>query len=120
MFDFINGCWTGLCRYILRPPLAKDRLKKVGGNDYELKLKTPWSDGTTSLRLSSMELLERLTSLILPPKAHQVIYPVCFSFKMEKESDAAVYQGHDGTKIGEAIVAIVEKEGKGKYGCVST
>jgi hypothetical protein len=30
----------GLCRYILRPPLAKDRLRKVGGNDYELKLKT--------------------------------------------------------------------------------
>ena len=45
---------------------------------------------------------------------------VCFSFKMEKESDAAVYEGHEGTEIGETIVAIVEKEGKGKYGCVST
>ena len=69
----------GLCRYILRPPLAKDRLRKVGGNDYELTLKTPWADGTTSLRLSSMELMERLTSLIPPPKAHQVIYHGVFA-----------------------------------------
>ena len=69
----------GLCRYILRPPLAKDRLRKVDGNEYELKLKTPWADGTTSLRLSSMELLERLTSLIPPPKAHQVIYHGIFA-----------------------------------------
>ena len=69
----------GLCRYILRPPLAKDRLRKVGGNDYELKLKTPWADGTTSLRLSSMEVMERLTSLIPPPKVHQVIYHGVFA-----------------------------------------
>ena len=69
----------GLCRYILRPPLAKDRLRKMDGNEYELKLKTPWADGTTSLRLSSMELLERLTSLIPPPKAHQVMYHGIFA-----------------------------------------
>ena len=52
----------GLGRYILRPLLAKDGLNKGCGNEYELKLKTPWADGTTSLRLSSMELLERLPS----------------------------------------------------------
>ena len=44
----------------------------------------------------------------------------CISFEMEEEGASAVYEGPEGTEIGEAIVAIVEKEGEGKYGCVST
>jgi hypothetical protein len=38
---------------------------------------------------------------------------------MEEEGASVVYEGHEGTEIGEEIVAIVEKEGEGKYGCVS-
>ena len=54
----------GLCRYIMRPPLAKDRLKPLGDGSYDLRLKTPWADGTTSLRLTAMEVMERLASLV--------------------------------------------------------
>jgi hypothetical protein len=34
-----------LCKYILRPPLANDRLKILDDGDVRLELKKPWSDG---------------------------------------------------------------------------
>ena len=61
-----------LCRYIARPPLAKDRLERLDDGDYRLRLKTAWSDGTTSLKLSGLEVMERLASIVPPPRANQV------------------------------------------------
>ena len=63
----------------MRPPLAKDRLKSLGDGNYDLRLKTPWADGTTSLRLSRLEVMERLASLVPPPRAHQVLYHGLFA-----------------------------------------
>jgi len=40
-----------LCRYILRPPIANDRLVKRSDGRFELRLKRAWSDGTTHLVL---------------------------------------------------------------------
>ena len=37
-------------------------------------LKRAWSDGTTALELSPSELVEKLTALVPPPHANQVIY----------------------------------------------
>jgi hypothetical protein len=34
-----------LCRYILRPPLANDRLRIVDDSHVRLDFKKPWSDG---------------------------------------------------------------------------
>jgi Putative transposase len=36
-----------LCRYITRPALANDRVQINAAGQVELKLKTPWRDGTT-------------------------------------------------------------------------
>ena len=36
-----------LCRYILRPPLANDRLHILPGDKVQLDFKRPWSDGTS-------------------------------------------------------------------------
>ena len=47
-----------LCRYIARPPLAKSRLVDDGGGEYRVLLKTPWSDGTSSIQLTKWELME--------------------------------------------------------------
>jgi hypothetical protein len=63
-----------LCRYLLRPPLANDRLQLLDSGDVLLKLKTRWSDGTTHLRLSPTELLERLCALIPKPRTNLVLY----------------------------------------------
>ena len=47
-----------LCRYIARPPLAKSRLiSDEEESEYRILLKTPWSDGTTSIQVGLLELM---------------------------------------------------------------
>ena len=63
-----------LCRYVARPPLAAGRLKRIDDERLTFALKTPWDDGTTHLILSPMELLEKLASLVPPPRVNLVRY----------------------------------------------
>jgi hypothetical protein len=63
-----------LCRYILRPPLAKDRLQRGDDGNVVVGLKRVWSDGTSALVLSPSALVERLVALVPPRRANQVIY----------------------------------------------
>jgi len=63
-----------LCNYVARPPLAQGSLQKLSAEEYAFKLKTPWSDGTTHLILSPMELIEKLAALVPPPRANLVRY----------------------------------------------
>jgi len=63
-----------LCRYILRPPLAKGRLERREDGTVVVGLKRAWSDGTTALELTPSELVEKLAALVPPPHANQVIY----------------------------------------------
>lgn len=44
-----------------------------------LKLKTRWADGTTHLRLSPQQLLERLAALIPRPRTNQLLYHGVFA-----------------------------------------
>lgn len=50
------------------------QLTKDLADEYTFKLKTPWSDGTTHLLLSGMELLEKISALIPPPRVNLVRY----------------------------------------------
>lgn len=68
-----------LCRYILRPPIANDRLRKLPDGRFELRLKKPWSDGTTHLVFDGVELLARLVALIPPPRVHMIRYHGVFA-----------------------------------------
>ncbi len=63
-----------LCKYILRPPLANDRLKILDGGDVRLELKRPWSDGTSSVDLAPLALIARLAAIVPPPRRHVVRY----------------------------------------------
>ena len=63
-----------LCRYVARPPLARERLEERLDGRLALKLKTRWRDGTTHIVMERSELVERLVPLIPPPRAHQVRY----------------------------------------------
>ena len=58
-----------LCRYILRPPIANDRLSRLSNGKISLELKRPWSDGTTHIIFTDEELMEKLISLIFPPRS---------------------------------------------------
>ena len=61
-----------LCRYVARPPLSHARLKRHDDGDIALALKTPWSDGTSHVLLSELELVEKLAALVPTPNANLV------------------------------------------------
>jgi Putative transposase len=71
-----------LLRYCARPPFALERLHAPTGiaalasNDSRLvyRLPKPAPDGRTELRLTPLELLERLARLIPPPRIHRHRY----------------------------------------------
>jgi len=63
-----------LCRYILRPPLAENRLRRLADGRVRLELKRPWSDGTTYLLFEPVELPEKLAALTPRPEINLVLY----------------------------------------------
>jgi len=63
-----------LCKYIMRPPLAQDRLTHRSGGLLQLELKHAWKDGTQALVFEPQELISRLVAMVPPPRAHQLRY----------------------------------------------
>jgi hypothetical protein len=61
-----------LCRYITRPALSDERVQLNGAGHVELKLKTPWRDGTTHLVVSPLEFTQRLVALVPRPRLHLI------------------------------------------------
>lgn len=62
-----------LCRYILRPPFAQERLRLRSDGRIALELKTPWHDGTRELVFEPLELLERLAAMTPRPETNLLI-----------------------------------------------
>ena len=63
-----------VCRYALRPPVARDRLHQTGTGDVALELRRPWSDGTTHLVFAPVAFLARLAVLVPRPRVNLVLY----------------------------------------------
>ena len=76
-----------LCKYILRPPLANDRLKILDDQTVRLDFKKPWSDGTACVDLAPLALIARLAALVPPPKRHTVRYFGVLSSHATSRSD---------------------------------
>jgi hypothetical protein len=68
-----QGCEL-LCRYVLRGPLAADRVERLDDDHVRITLKRAWSDGTTALVLSPLELCEKLAAIVPPPRSNQIVY----------------------------------------------
>jgi hypothetical protein len=60
--------------YVLRPPLAQERLTESSGGQLLYQFRRAWSDGSTALLLDPLELLERLAALVPPPRRPLVAY----------------------------------------------
>ena len=52
-----------LCRYVLRPPLARTRLHRRPDGLLVLTLRKPYADGTTDFVFSEVELAQKLAAL---------------------------------------------------------
>jgi hypothetical protein len=55
-------------------PLAAARLQIIDDEHLTFRLKTPWSDGTSFLVLSPLELIEKLAALVPPPRLNLIRY----------------------------------------------
>ena len=81
-FDLHANVWVSandraglerLCRYILRPPFAQERLRLRSDGRVALELKTAWHDGTRELVFEPLELLERLAAMTPRPETNLLI-----------------------------------------------
>jgi hypothetical protein len=69
-----RGRLEQLCGYLLRPPVAQERLRRMGDDRVLLTLKTAWADGTRHLIFAPMELLEKLAALTPRPRINLTLY----------------------------------------------
>jgi hypothetical protein len=63
-----------LCRYLLRPPLAQERVTLLDSGLVRLGLKRAYSDGTVAIDLDPLSLLCRLAASVPGPGFHTVRY----------------------------------------------
>jgi hypothetical protein len=63
-----------LARYVLRPPIASERLERLSDGRVLYRMRKPWRDGTTHLVFEPEEFMARLTALVPPPRAHTIRY----------------------------------------------
>jgi len=62
-----------------RGAVALERLPQDANGDFVYTFTHPWSDGTMGIRLSPMELLEKLAALVPLPRVHLVRYGGCLA-----------------------------------------
>ena len=68
-----------LIRYTARGAVSLERLTHDANGDRVSTFTHPWSDGTTGIRLSPVELLEKLAALVPLPRVHLVRYGGCLA-----------------------------------------
>jgi hypothetical protein len=68
-----------LIRYTARGAVSLERPEKDANGDLMYRFNRPWSDGTTGIKLSPLELLEKLAALVPLPRAHLVSYGGCLA-----------------------------------------
>jgi hypothetical protein len=59
--------------------MSLERLQADANGDLVYTFTHPWSDGTTGIRLSPLELLEKLAALVPLPHVHLVRYGGCLA-----------------------------------------
>jgi hypothetical protein len=63
-----------LCRYVLRPPFAEERLERLADGRVRYEFRRPRPDGGTHAVLEPVEFLEKLAALVPPPRSHLLRY----------------------------------------------
>jgi hypothetical protein len=100
-----------LARYMGRPSIAEDRVERREDGRYCLWFKRPWSNGTTAVVVSGIELVARLAALVPPPRMHLTRYFGVFASRAQLRAQvvpsppppvAAVAAGceHAGAPVG--------------------
>jgi hypothetical protein len=62
-----------LLRYVLRPPIAQDRIEHGQDGMVRIVLKRPFPDGTVTVEMDPLSLLCRLAASVPPPRHHRQV-----------------------------------------------
>ena len=82
-FDLHANVWVSardraglerVCRYLLRPPLAQERLRLRADGRILVELRKAWRDGTSHVLFEPVEFLEKLAALTPRPEVHLLLY----------------------------------------------
>jgi hypothetical protein len=68
-----------LLRYTGRGAVSLERLEEDAHGDLVYTCTKPWADGTSGIKLSPLELLEKLAALVPLPRVHLVRYGGCLA-----------------------------------------
>jgi hypothetical protein len=99
-FDLHANVWVSandrvgverLCRYVLRPPFAQERLRLRGDGRVALELKRVWHDGTRELVFEPLEFLERLAAMTPRPETNLLICHGVLAPRARWRARAVVY-----------------------------
>ena len=63
-----------LCKYVLRPAVAQERITHGPDGLVRITLKKPFADGTVAVDMDPLSLLCRLAASVPPPRLHTVRY----------------------------------------------
>ena len=63
-----------LLKYVLRPPIGRERIARGPDGLVRIALKKAFSDGTVAVDLDPLSLLTRLCAAVPPPRRHTVRY----------------------------------------------
>jgi hypothetical protein len=96
-----------LCRYLLRPPIAQERLALGPDGTVLVTLKTPWRDGTTHLRFEPLTLLERLAALTPRPRINVLLYHGILAPRAKRRAVAVTYGRVEAADMEEVCARIV-------------
>jgi hypothetical protein len=77
-----------LVRYVLRPPIAQERLELAPDGAVVLRLRRPWSDGTRAIRFEPTEFLEKLAAMVPKPRMNLLLYHGVFAPHAHARADA--------------------------------
>jgi len=63
-----------VCRYVLRPPVAQERIHLTDEGQVRVQLRQPWRDGTTDVVFEPVAFLARLAVLVPRPRINLILY----------------------------------------------
>ncbi len=94
-----------LCRYLLRPAVAQDRLRRTEDGRVVLELKTAWADGTSHLVFAPLDFLARLAALTPRPRVNLIFYHGGLA-PNARQRDAVVSYGAGPTIESQAVAGV--------------
>ena len=90
-----------LCRYISRPPIARERLSELPDGRIAYPLRHRWRDGTTHVVFEPKEFLENLAVLVLwaPQKCAEIPRSLRTGVKVARGGDSGSFGSSDSGRF---------------------